>query len=399
MTVSQFLPDNSENKDHIRHKTPLDAARSSPYATPARWYRIHVDYIPPLLALCDYYIHSDAHVGTPGEREELSQWWVDLQILLMTGILVGGSTTVTMEDAFCAKIAECIDNGSLDMTLAASDMRIDGSTSPDEIFPTHPVASVNLIDTCDKDEVYGAVKQTINFLHSTIMDVLETMIAALNAIEMLALAIEAIPIVGSLPGDDMLNFVVMMTENIHQNYEASYNEGLRQEYICDLFCLVLKDCDLDLTKLGTYFMERFTDELFTIDWQDLVDMLLNGTFSGAEMVHAMHAVAAYTLACGVTFGGVQPNFFTAIIKSFTNDPDSDWELLCDECDVDKYIHIQFAESPYLFTMTPYSAGAWEAGVGFKVEGYPEPDDPGIGIETLFSPAVNLTKATVHMEVK
>ncbi len=216
----QFLPQNSENPEHLRHKKVLELARDTPYETPARWYRIHVDYIPALIALCDYYVHEDAHQGTPEEKELMSRYWVELQILLMTGTIEEGTQMTEGDDPFCLKIAQCLDSGSLDDTLAEYDARRDTGKNPDQLVPVPAYADRQLLAGCDADATYGVIKNMVDLYHRVNLDLLEILVASVNTLQLAELAISAMPIVGLLAFDEIAGLVIVLTENFRQNYMA-----------------------------------------------------------------------------------------------------------------------------------------------------------------------------------
>jgi hypothetical protein len=76
--------------DYLRHETPTAPPRDDPDATPYRCFHIHVDYIPALIALCDYYCYPDAFLGNETERQEAAARFVNLQIMLMQSNLPCG---------------------------------------------------------------------------------------------------------------------------------------------------------------------------------------------------------------------------------------------------------------------------------------------------------------------
>jgi len=81
----QYLPDNSENPEHLRVALPTNPPAHGVTDAPYRCYRINSDYVSFLCAGIDYFVHSDAFIGSDLERETAAAAFVELQVLLMTG--------------------------------------------------------------------------------------------------------------------------------------------------------------------------------------------------------------------------------------------------------------------------------------------------------------------------
>lgn len=80
-----YLAGDVENPEFIRLNLPARTPEHAPTDEPTICYRINSDYIGYVLAGIDPFSHSDAFVGTQEEREQAAAWFVELQILLMTG--------------------------------------------------------------------------------------------------------------------------------------------------------------------------------------------------------------------------------------------------------------------------------------------------------------------------
>ncbi len=146
-------------------------------------------------------------------------------------------------------------------------------------------------------------------------------------------------------------------------------------------------------------MDQFWDELFTINWSKLVDHLIQGVFAGEEIVHVMHALSSYSLATGFAFVGITPSMFYSFLQSYYNDPDGDWETLCDDCPENPFVVLNFADAPYGFVQAPGSLGAWESGEGFTVYGNPDTSTEGVRITRVFDDLYNVIKAQVSISFR
>jgi hypothetical protein len=161
---------------------------------------------------------------------------------------------------------------------------------------------------------------------------IEVLSASANTAGRLGDSIEAIPGIGELPVDDVLQFTESFLDDIEQNYQASYPFALRDEYRCDLFCIGRNDCELTFTDIFNYFNDRLVTSIILIDFQDLVEYMSNGFFSGEELVHAFHAFVAGTFMLGGDILGIDSAKLITMVSALYNDPDSDWLTLCTDCE-------------------------------------------------------------------
>lgn len=377
--AEKYLPPLSENPEHFRHERPAKLPRAGPFGLPARWYRIHVDYIPMLVALCDYMVHSDAFEGTSEQREIAAARWGDLQYLLMTGTIDGSTGEMDYDDTFCARVAECIISGNIDGALTIWYEREGGIALAETITPTNPAAQIEMLYDCQPNKVYGLVIQLVDLLHRAIRDLLQQLQASVGRIQETELLIRAIPIIGSLPIDETIGMVAVLVDNFAQNYDAAYTESLKHKYYCDIFCLVLEDCSMNLHKVGTYFAAQFFSDLFTLNWEDVAELILQGVWSGSELVHVLHALAAYSLSAGFAFVGITPQLLLGLMKAFSNESDPDWQYICDPCETENHVVLNFIDAPYGFGIADGFQGAWESGEGWTLYGHPVTSSIGLGI--------------------
>jgi len=83
--VRGYLPDDTENPEHIRLDLEAIPPSHDPTDFPSRCFQINTDYVRFLVAGVDVWTHSDAFFGTLAERNLAAQRFVELQILLMCG--------------------------------------------------------------------------------------------------------------------------------------------------------------------------------------------------------------------------------------------------------------------------------------------------------------------------
>ena len=329
--VGRFLPSNSENPEHLRHLPVLPTARGTCHDTPARWYRIQVDYVQSLIALCDYYVHADAHEGNGDEAEEAAANWRELQIYLMSGTMFGEGGDVVSDPNFCEQVLLCLEEGTLDEGLQQFILQQNFYDNSTTIYPTYPTVDKEIAENCDPDAVYGMVTQMIDFMHLAITDFFHVLVASVNFTQKLAVMIGEIPIVGSITVEDIAEFVAFITEDCQENYDASYTEQFAQETKCEVFCMVMDDCTLTMGDMMDMFWAHFQQDVRAMSFYDAMEFLANGTWGGTEWANVMFAFLTYCLNAGSEWMGLNPEFYNQMMKSFWNDPNGDWAVLCDDC--------------------------------------------------------------------
>jgi hypothetical protein len=317
----------------------------------------------------------------------------------MTGVIMTEEGETPAELAFCEQVAACIDQGNIDQTIVNRFPVLYVSQPADEITPTMPVAEQELIDQCDPDHMYGMVIQLVALIHRVNVDFYEYLIASGNFAEALEYCIRAIPIIGELPFDEMIGFVNNLLEDVGENYLASYTEEVRHQYECDIFCMAKPTCTLNLGDLAEYFFAQFLEDLYTIDWLDFVELILQGTWSGTECVHLTHALFCWILSAGFAFVGIDPPLFTHLAKAYFNDPNPDWTVLCDACPDINVLELYFPESHYSFTQTSESYGNWEAGEGHTVYGHPETSTWGVEVDRVFLDHYQIVRVVADISLK
>lgn len=396
---NQYLPDDDENPEHLRHQRPLDLARGSPFDLPARWYRIQKDYVATLIAMCDYFKHTDAHKGTPSEKELAVARWGELQIYLMQGSAMAEEGEDQTTALLCEEVAACIDSGNLDDTLTQYITNNEYPQNADEVYLDHPVSTVNVIEECDADKVYGFVVQMVDFQHAIITDFFHILVASVNWAQKLAATLGNIPIVGSLTFGILGDLVAVLTEDIQENYDASYTESVRQDYICDIFCLVMENCSLNLLEQQEYYMMEFAIDVKNMTFYDFCEFAVNFSFGGSEWSHLMHAFLVSIWMTGSSFLKIEPETYNGIMRGMWNDPDPDWAVVCDACGAPSYILLDFTESHAGFTTTPDGIADWRDAVGFITEGSPDTSTLGTVIEHTFDEEYTIVRMRATYSLK
>lgn len=236
-------------------------------------------------------------------------------------------------DCFCDLVADCV---VTDKTVQNAIRKVVNATTTgtpadnlaDGIIPTN---------NCDDDVVWGAISQFVDDLNLYVEDSFEVIETSTNFVEVISEWLGGFPIVGGLLSviPDALGYI---QDTLAEEYLSAYNQTLSNSIKCDLFCLFTDDCQIELDRVFTYFVEQAGLSSVPTDLTDLIDTLVNGVFTGDTSVYIMSAFALGFLALGDDTIGSLP-FITfpstnALRVSFAlgaNNPSDDWTLLCDPC--------------------------------------------------------------------
>jgi len=254
------------------------------------------------------------------------------------------------EDMSCTKLTDILTTIQLlqQQINILNEILIEGNTIPtidpsstvmEDIFPiaTQQTTILGQEDVCNdagKDSVYAGCKALVDYITQANTDFLQNVSQAGNVPERIAELISATPL-GLLPFDEAIDWLTFISEELLQEYEATVDADLLEEFTCDLFCLVVaNDCSFTSNILLAYLQSRVptgigdaADTLF-----QLIAFAATGTFAGDDYFWYFTYFQVWSRFIGqVWFGqlGIEPLIVAA--QTGFNTTDNDWTLLCDEC--------------------------------------------------------------------
>lgn len=187
---------------------------------------------------------------------------------------------------------------------------------------------------CDPDNIFAMVTQLTDYLNTLIEDFFEALESTTYLLETIGTVLRGVPILETLPFDEIVVLWENFISQAGTGYLAAYNTSVRDYIRCSIFCLVLdNDCLFDWQLLAGWFADQAQQELFTIDLQDLLDYLTQGIFAGTEWVYAMHWFMIGVLSLASKFLDQTADKLVKVIAAASNDTDSDWSIICDDCPV------------------------------------------------------------------
>ena len=201
----------------------------------------------------------------------------------------------------------------------------------------NPATKVKKIDYgCSADSVYGGVSRVVDFLNNKAVDTFEKIEVLTNVAELLTEWLDnfsSITAVNSVIGD----LLAWLQDTALEQYEAQYTLELRDEYICDLFCMWLaSDCEgVSPLELAQYFAERLANDVPFTDLQSLISYVLTGDWDSSQWVDAVNVVmiGVMTVADAIPFLNIRSlaEFDTQYAVGYKFEPSGAWSELCSEC--------------------------------------------------------------------
>lgn len=318
----------------------------------------------------------------------VAEVWKDIVTTAWQQWSEGTGECVDMFD--CDGVAGCIDNNSntnralyewlirtlklhkgtgdeLDLTLNIGG----GTVSPTDTImgkASQPIIPPELSATCSPDELYGFCLQLVQWMNRAVVDLWEIIEILTNALEQVAELLDNVPlfklasvVVASIA--DMLDWIV---ESVTEAYLAEYTTSLENEYACDLFCLARSsDCGLTFRDVAEYFTRRANaDTQVGGGFNELVSQLYIPSATGTIYCDISLALLSAVLVYGGQWAGVDLDTVRALATAMSNDPNSDWETLCDDCPAASWTaHFDFTLSDCNMVIDNF--GVYTSGVGFQ----------------------------------
>lgn len=246
------------------------------------------------------------------------------------------------EVPLCAEIIDCITNDQDTRDAIAEAIATDaGIRRAIDAIPQigAPMGTTQLTgpltdNDCDLDVLFAQITGLVETLDTNNRDFLEIMALASTPGKRLAQVLAAIPVLETLPIDDIVNYVSKMYDEIVAGYNAAWTDAVKDMYRCDLFCLAksLPDCALTYDNLFNYFNERNGDAVsLPAIVASTVQYTILGTWSGTVIIDVMMLNQVAIWRAAGNWLGTSLRSLQSVIALSGDDPDPDWILLCTDC--------------------------------------------------------------------
>jgi len=228
-----------------------------------------------------------------------------------------------------------INQDNIDPSFDVDTTTINDTYSPQELADFG--VSTAACDTDGKNQIYAAIDKVVRFIAQNNTDFLEEIEQHVgNLAEVASTLLAAFPPTNFLAIDDLSDQVQFLIEELLEEYNATTDEALIQQTICDLFCIaVARDCALDFTDLLNYFANKLPNSpsAFFTSWSSLMQFAVIGTFSGDEYFYYMCFLQLFAALTGDGLYGSNPiEIYALQMRAGMNNPDNDWTILCvEEC--------------------------------------------------------------------
>lgn len=240
--------------------------------------------------------------------------------------------------SICEQIIECLTN-DVDVQNSLASMLTTNQTFNTWLNERIETLTAGQISTklitggdCVEANVAGRVKAIVDGMHQANIDWFQKIEVGTNDEEKFALAIEAIPILGELPIDQIIEFAEDILEDFTENYEAQVDTTLLEIWYCGLFCIAMSkpDCSLTYGDIYEFFSGRTTSGLNVFSaLSDVIAFIRTGDFSGGTKV----ADGTMMLQAGLMVNGrsfMGSSLPTIAFSTRDAPPASFWET-CAEC--------------------------------------------------------------------
>jgi len=135
---------------------------------------------------------------------------------------------------------------------------------------------------------------------------------------------------------EAVDFVEQLLEEVVESYEATYDEDLRTEFRCGLFCLMQSspDCSLRWSDVAKYFAEKAGGSIADVSFDVAIQTIFEfAPVTGNRIVYVAHALVAQALSYGSSFANTTVQTLQKLVQAYLNDPDTDHTILCDDCGI------------------------------------------------------------------
>jgi hypothetical protein len=195
------------------------------------------------------------------------------------------------------------------------------------------------VPDCDLDKLWGACVSAVDNISLLVLDFLESLDSADSDATRIAKVVDAIPVVGALADEitvtDVAEFAVLLVDEFKDGFVSGDSLPLRQEIACYLFCLCRGKCSITFDDVFTAFtsVEDIEVDITTTVIALMAKFNLN-LFSDQQIYVGLCCLGITALATGNYFFGLfgGDTFNKSIIEEGFDEPSSDWELYCTDCE-------------------------------------------------------------------
>lgn len=231
-----------------------------------------------------------------------------------------------------------VENGGIPPTETTDDIDTPtyGNVSTDLQAPIGGV-TVPCGTTAEKDALYAACAELANYIIAQQTDFYEIFQQGVSRLPELADGvISAIPLLETLPVDELISAVGYFADEAEEIWEAVNTSDREQDFRCLLFCAALaNDCkltpELILSALASQAPDTLSD-FMAKSTRDILAIMIVGQPIGDEFYYSQIYLQVQAVLMGERWleaQGWRP--YEMRFLSGLNSPDNDWSIFCTDC--------------------------------------------------------------------
>lgn len=261
-----------------------------------------------------------------------------------------------MSESLCEKITDCVNENS-GTRNAISNLFLTNTSEQyyDQLLEKlkedleEPVVPVNPAPSCN-DNLWGAIVQFVDIITKDVTDFLELIDAnpADQGLELINV-LSNLPVVDEIGVDTLTNFAVWVADQLQTYWLASLTDEYREGLACDVFCRVKDGCAVSVDDVYQVILARVNPQFNIENLIDVASNLTQFVFTGASdfvcdtWLFAMFRFASLGDVLFKATGVRQFAYATTRLRKQLmlglNNPDSDWSLLCTNCNPSAQLEI------------------------------------------------------------
>jgi len=253
---------------------------------------------------------------------------------------------------FCEAMIECLTNNEAVRNLVGQ-IAVDAVNAETDITEANTHSGARMLggNGCDLDTVWGQMGKLVDYMNQVNLDFFENLNLLSTASDRVEAWLDIIPVLGDF-AEAVVNGVTETGAALLSSYEASYNDSLRDEIVCDLFCLAIEQdgCTLTIQQVLEYLLERYNLNSGSLGalsalqmittFNRLIAVIAQGgglAYSGDDMVYISFIVQLAAVSIGEKFFQISSTgaYYNEMHDSV---PSVGWETECFDCTLPTWSH-------------------------------------------------------------
>jgi len=243
----------------------------------------------------------------------------------------------------CEMIIDCIQNDA-DVKAALRDFIVTDDAINQHVTNIAAAQALSLAqrltnllkpDQCDPDYVFNQCSVLVQLVHDLSEDMFEALEVASNQLERADILVSAVPAAGfNDTAATVFRAADQIAEEIAEDYSGAYDEALYDTIRCKIFCACKDDCTLTIDKAIEVYTVLLGDAVPSDPFDAFIAIMgfiAAGDFGTDVPVYLMHLFALTAIRLSQNVFGIDFGILANRLLAAGDDPDNDWEILCEDC--------------------------------------------------------------------